>query len=324
MLESEILTKLSKVIGMQPSRLFFFIIIILVALLAIIIAVILDSKEISGYNFDAIRFKKYLLGVKSLNKIPKDLNIIKIQALIKGVPSITSTNAQIIQLHIWGYIEIKKDNKKVEIHKTEKIPDDLSNELYFFYESLFKSKDIITNERKLTDKKKSGRNIKFAKDIQNIFKELVQNFEDEGYYKKNYKTTILLTKISSLCLLFIVGTLLQIESLYNTPLFYILITLGIFAFVILALGKRYFLFLILSQNGKNYLKKIQGLYLYIKTAEVERINFHNNPQEYKNAFLDLLPYALLFGMSDKWLRYMPLQTTDWNGDVLDEDFTSWW
>jgi hypothetical protein len=324
MQDLELIRNLSKIIGMQPSHLSFLIITILIALVAIIIAFILDSKEISGFNFDSIRFKKYLQGTKSISKTSKDLNIIKIQSFIKGIPSITSTNAQIIQLHIWGYITIIKNDKKVEIHKTQKLPDDLPNELYFFYESLFQDKDIITNKRKLIDREKKARNTEFAINVQNIIKQLMQEFKDEGYYKNNYKTIILLIKISALFLLFILTTLLQIESLYNTPSFYLLIAFGLFAFIILILGKKSFLFLILTPRGKDYLKQIQGLYVYIRTAEVERINFHNNPKEYNDTFLDLLPYALLFGMSDKWLRYMPLQTTDWSGDIIDEDFTSWW
>ncbi len=40
--------------------------------------------------------------------------------------------------------------------------------------------------------------------------------------------------------------------------------------------------------------------MYIKTAEVERIKFHNDPEKYKEVFEKLLPYAMIFGLEKKW------------------------
>ncbi len=323
MLETEILQNLSKIIGMEPSHLLFFIIAILISLVAILIAVILDSKEISGFNFDAIIFRRFVGGVKSINKVSENLNILRIQSFIKGKPSVTSTNAQIIQLAIWGYIEIKKDGKKVEIRKTLKDSNTLPPELQKFLESLFAEKDIISNERKLIDTEKRRENFKLAKNLETIFKDLSLGLEDEGFYKNNYKAIFFGIKILALIVIFISTQLFNIEYFYNTYLSYALIVIVLVSFSIILLGKKSFLRLILSNDGIKYLREIQGVYLYIKTAETDRINFHNNPKEYKDSFMDLLPYALLFGMSDKWLRHLPLQTVDWGDDIWSEDFTSW-
>jgi uncharacterized integral membrane protein len=323
MLEAEILTNLSKTIGMQPSHLLFFIIITFVSLFVIIIAIILDSKEISGFNFDAIRFKKYLNGTKSLDKVSTDLNILKIQSFIKGKPSVTSTNAQIIQLAILGYIEIIKDGDRTELHKTKKPVGDLPYEVRMFYDALFSERDIITNERKLIDKKKGSENTKLARNLELIFKDLASDLESEGYYKRNYRAIIYGIKILALIVIFITSITFNIEGVYNSQLVYIPIAVELLLFSIILLGKKSFLGLILTERGKEFLRDIQGVYLYIKTAEIERLNFHNKPKEYNNFFMELLPYALLFGMSDKWLRHLPLQTSDWGDDIWNEDFASW-
>jgi hypothetical protein len=326
MVESEIVKNLSKTLGLESGFLFYSSIIVLICVLVLIIAFILDSKEVSGFNFDAIRFRSYLKGVKSLNWLTENLNILKIQALVKGRPSITSTNAQIIQLAHWGYIKIKKDNQKIEILKTLKSPDDLPAELYMFYNFLFGDKSSISNERKLIDNEKKNENIKLAKNLERLFKELSVDFEDEGLYKDNSKTIIIAIKAVALFFLFS-GTPLFARLIVNSGEQLLLIPFFI-AYVILLLtilliGRKSFFRIILSEKGREYLKEIQGLYLYIKTAEVDRINFHTNPKEYKNSFMDLLPYALLFGMSDKWLRYLPLQTSDWGGDIWEEDLVIW-
>lgn len=325
MIEFEILKNFSKTTGLGYSFLFYSLAIILICVLFLTIVIILDSKEISGFNFDAIRFKNYLRGVKNSNKIREDLNIIKIQAFIKGRPSITSTNAQIIQLAHWGYVKIKKEGKKTEIHKTSKPIDDLPYELNLFYEALFANKVSISNERKLIDSKKRIENIQLAQNLESLFKELSLDLENEGYYKSNSKTIIIATKVIALPILFV--TTILLGNIVNSDQQFLLISLYITSLIlfltITLIDRRYFFKIILTEEGREYLKEIQGLYLYIKTAEVDRINFHNNPEEYNNSFMALLPYALLFGMSDKWLRHLPLQTPDWGGDIWSEDLTSW-
>ena len=55
-----------------------------------------------------------------------------------------------------------------------------------------------------------------------------------------------------------------------------------------------------SVAGNEIYHQLLGLKMYIKTAEVERIKFHNNPDRYKEVFEKLLPYAMIFGLEKKW------------------------
>lgn len=52
--------------------------------------------------------------------------------------------------------------------------------------------------------------------------------------------------------------------------------------------------------GNEVYHQLLGLKMYIKTAEVERIKFHNDPEKYKEIFEKLLPYAMIFGLEKKW------------------------
>jgi uncharacterized membrane protein YgcG len=45
---------------------------------------------------------------------------------------------------------------------------------------------------------------------------------------------------------------------------------------------------------------MEGLKMYIDTAEKHRIEFHNNPTKFRGVFEKLLPYAIIFGLEKKW------------------------
>jgi uncharacterized membrane protein YgcG len=43
-----------------------------------------------------------------------------------------------------------------------------------------------------------------------------------------------------------------------------------------------------------------GMKMYIETAEIDKIKFHNDPEKYGGQFEHLLPYAMIFGLEKKW------------------------
>ena len=47
---------------------------------------------------------------------------------------------------------------------------------------------------------------------------------------------------------------------------------------------------------------LEGLKLYISVAEKDRIEFHNAPAKTPELFEKLLPYAMLFGLTDIWVK----------------------
>ena len=57
-----------------------------------------------------------------------------------------------------------------------------------------------------------------------------------------------------------------------------------------------------TEVGNKVYYELQGLKIYIKTAEKHRIEFHNDPKKYRGVFEKLLPYAILFGLEKKWIK----------------------
>lgn len=55
-----------------------------------------------------------------------------------------------------------------------------------------------------------------------------------------------------------------------------------------------------TPEGENLKEEIQGLELYIKTAEKDRINYLNAPERSPEFFEKLLPYAMVLGITDIW------------------------
>ena len=58
----------------------------------------------------------------------------------------------------------------------------------------------------------------------------------------------------------------------------------------------------LTDKGLEAERKLLGLKLYISVAEEERIKFHNAPAKNPEIFEKLLPYAMVFGLEQKWAK----------------------
>lgn len=55
-----------------------------------------------------------------------------------------------------------------------------------------------------------------------------------------------------------------------------------------------------TSRGKNLQEEVQGLKLYMSTAEKDRIEFHNAPEKTPALFERLLPYAMALGVTQIW------------------------
>lgn len=58
----------------------------------------------------------------------------------------------------------------------------------------------------------------------------------------------------------------------------------------------------LTEKGFEAERYLLGLREYIKVAEQDRIKFHNAPAKTPELFEKLLPYAMIFGLEDKWAK----------------------
>lgn len=58
-----------------------------------------------------------------------------------------------------------------------------------------------------------------------------------------------------------------------------------------------------TKLGMDKIRYLLGLKEYIKVAEQARINFHNAPEKNAEHFEKLLPYAIVFGLTEQWAKY---------------------
>lgn len=57
-----------------------------------------------------------------------------------------------------------------------------------------------------------------------------------------------------------------------------------------------------TEQGAIARERIEGLKLYMKVAEEERIKFHNAPEKNPELFEKLLPYAMVLGLEKEWAK----------------------
>lgn len=70
----------------------------------------------------------------------------------------------------------------------------------------------------------------------------------------------------------------------------------------------------LNKTGIKLYKEIHGLQKYIKTAEIKRIKFFNDPDKLIEHFEVLLPYAIIFKLEKKWLHLLKHILAEYNID----------
>lgn len=130
---------------------------------------------------------------------------------------------------------------------------------------------------------------KFYQNLPIIKKEVTQSLVKNGYYQNN---PLIIRKIciTTLIIFLIIGILMIGTRGVGGLISFSLSGLIIFIFGLKMINK--------SQKGIETLEKIEGFKLYIETAEKYRIKF----QENANIFEQVLPYAIIFNLANKWAK----------------------
>ena len=225
-------------------------------------------------------------------EIPESLTPIEMGGIIKkGDLDKNSLAATIIRLGVIGYLKIEKNDRKFafiefsdfKLIRTEK-PEaaDLYEAEKFVLNKIFES-GPETNLSSL------GNSLypELSKISEIIFNDLCQRGFVERAGKKYQK--IMLVVCGVLFLLFGASIIFS----------HLIISAGLFlsAFVVLLFS---LLMSRLAVKGAEINWRIKGFKLYMNTAEKYRSRF----QEQENILDKLLPYAILFGITKKWLNKM--------------------
>ena len=78
-------------------------------------------------------------------------------------------------------------------------------------------------------------------------------------------------------------------------IFWAVLGLSLPAIIILIMTFQFY-----TSRGKNLQEEVQGLKLYMSTAEKDRIEFHNAPEKTPQLFERLLPFAMALGVTQIW------------------------
>ena len=180
--------------------------------------------------------------------------------------------ALIISLAVKGVIKIKEEIKDHIFYKltdNPKAENSLSNSEKTLLNELFKDGTTVV--------KKSELSSNFYTKVFNLHHQAVNELKENGYFEKatfKWRNILLIAAIVLMAVSPIAGIIL-------------------FVFYAITSHKK-------TPKGMDALLKIKGLKLYMETAEKHRQQFY----EQENIFDQLLPYAIIFGLTKQWVKKM--------------------
>lgn len=227
----------------------------------------------------------------------------------QGLVTSKDTIPLMIELANEGYIRINQVEKKKLIGtKTDFVIERAKNAYYgndackrVFFDGLFKYKNAVT-----------------SKDLQNKFYKTIEKITTMVNTPAN-KKLVFDAKSMRLVLVGVVLSILSIVAsiaIHSETIGGSEKTIAVFAGVAIGVISALFSFLIRrrTDKGYEYLQRIMGFKKFLETAEKEKLEMlvEENPEYY----YDILPYAYVLGVSDKWTKNfesIALEPPTWYG-----------
>ena len=217
--------------------------------------------------------------------------------------------ALIIWMAVQGYISIEREEEKTYLNKEKKSIVGEKEYIVKLFESMFSKEDRVMVSNMPTS---------FVNRITSIVSLVNTQTRSEGYIDKE--------RVNKKGVLSILGIILV-----GFSLFVLLPILTIYA----AVGTGWGLIIsgvamvivsskidIRSIEGNKLYYQLLGLKMYINTAEKHRIEFHNDPKKFRGVFETLLPYAIIFGLEQKWAEEFKDLYKDTQPDWYRGDFNT--
>jgi len=197
--------------------------------------------------------------------------------------------SEIIQLAIDGHIKIRQEKRNKYILEKDNVNKEIKFDLpSTLYSGLFKGKDSVDTKKIPSD---------FYLTVQKLNIASQKKAYDEKYFdkkRKNLKGRLLVLGMLAISgSIFIVSAIITIAATgWLLGLFISSVLFIIFSFKVD----------LKSKKGNELYHELEGLKMYINTAEKHRIEFHNDPEKFRGVFETLLPYAIIFGLEKKWAK----------------------
>ncbi len=234
---------------------------------------------------------------------PEDLTPSEIGTIVDENAHMKDVSAMFIDLAVRGYLKIKKIDKdgifSNDDYELIKLRDESSLAVKFekdFFQAIFGTGQSV----KLSDLKN-----KFYKDLSSIRREIYQQTVTKQYFVANPK------KVRSLYIG--IGGFMAFAGFFVGGFVggYGILALSMSGAIIAIFG---FFMPQRTMKGALMRERIEGLKLYLETAEKDRINFHNAPEKNPERFEKLLPYAMVLGVETQWAQQFAdiyTQTPQW-------------
>lgn len=223
--------------------------------------------------------------------------------LIDGKLHSRDITAGIVYLAQQGYIKIKKLETNVfwffpttdyEILRQKDVDYKKNPFLFSVFSLLFMDNEKKT---KISELKKNTirKNINHS-NIRSLKYSIQDELKQEGFYEHPFKNqlrivgVLLVTIIMALYVLSANGWIVLAEE-------YMLLTIPV---AILLIGLIFGLYKRLTKKGYQAQNRLRGFRKYLAMTEKERYAFHNDPAKNPEKFMEYLPYAIAFGVEDKW------------------------
>jgi len=220
--------------------------------------------------------------------------------------------AGIVYLAEQGYLKIRKTEEKIlflfEVDDYEvtilKTPDSsVSRFEHKMLELLFggnlREGEMVSLNDLKKDQSKQTKNITILAELEG---ELAADLLKEGFFEKGSTTgpslmwRILIAFIITLFLSFLLGSI------------FIILIGGAYVIWQTVRDQRR------SRKGYEVLDHLKGFKLFLEMTDKERFDFHNAPEKSPEQFMKYLPYAIAFGVEEKWARAFEgiiLPNPDW-------------
>ncbi len=237
-------------------------------------------------------------------EVPNDLDPIIGGYVYESKQDFKHISATLIWMATKGYVSIKKEGKNIFIQKeVEDLKSEVSH-IEELFNALFNKNDKVAIK---------GMPFSFTNKVQSILfivKSNSSEYIDEG----RVGTKNLLLSLGIVVATFGFFALTPFLATYGAIGTGIGIGISGIVTAIIA-GK----IDIKTKKGNELYYELEGLKMYINTAEKHRIEFHNDPEKFRGVFEALLPYAMIFGLEKKWAKefedlYKDTQPNWYQGD----------
>jgi uncharacterized membrane protein len=227
---------------------------------------------------------------------PKNLRPAEIGVLMDEKADTLDVTSTIIDLAARGYLNIREIPKKwvfgsvdYELVKNNKSADELLNYEKELYNRLFDNRKSVT----ISSLKRT-----FYSDLAKVKTKLYEDVQDKKLFAQNPETTRSIYTVTAAIILIVCGvlfgTMTGVQFVFG---FDVVIASFITAFVLLIfsfkMSKR-------TAYGRELYRESRGYELFISTAEKYKQRFFED----KNLFNEVLPYAIVFGLTDKFAKKM--------------------